>query len=117
MSQSTISVAVVVPPKPCVAEALVGTEIEARYGRKRREVKGIIQAWRYGTATIETMKPPEDGSPRLCWPSFDIKIKPEDGSRAVWVGPFKDSNNPSPSEIGLGLSSGEADEEGGVSGE
>ncbi|MBC6988548.1 hypothetical protein [Hymenobacter sp. BT491] len=91
-----------VESKPCVAEKLVGTEIEVRYGRnpkKRRTVKGIIQAWRYGTGVIEKMSPPEDGSPRLCWPSFEIKIKPEDGSKAVWVGPFKDSNNPQPSEI------------------
>jgi len=88
--------------KPCVAEKLIGTSMKVRFGRKRRVVEGIVQEWRYGFGTVEMLEPPTDGRPRLSWPSFEVKIKPNDGSKAVWVGPFKDSNNPRPSEIFTG---------------
>lgn len=85
--------------KPCAAEALVGTVMHVRYGRRRREVKGIVQNWRYGYGTIEQMRAPTDGTQALCYPSFEVLLKPEDGGLAVWIGPFKDANNPRPSEI------------------
>ena len=91
-----------VTQKPCAAEVLVGTEIEVKYGRnpkKPRHIKGTIEAWRYTGATIENFSAPADSSEALCYDAFELKIKPEDGGRAVWVGPFKDANNPRPSEI------------------
>jgi hypothetical protein len=90
--------------KPCAAEALVGTDQEILHGRgnNRRSVKGTIIEWRYGTGIIETMSAPKDGSRGVAYPSFKLKIKPADGSRALWIGPFKDGNNPFPSEVWLG---------------
>jgi hypothetical protein len=87
---------------PCAAEAMLGTEQQIRYGKKRRVVKGTIIDWRYGTATIEKMCAPEDGSRPMAYPSFELKIKPNDGGKAIWIGPFKDSNNPYPSDMWLG---------------
>jgi hypothetical protein len=90
--------------KPCAAEALLGTEQEILHGRgnKRRSVKGTITEWRYGTATIEKFSAPEDGSRPMAYPSFELKLKPDDGGRERWIGPFKDGNNPFPSDLWLG---------------
>jgi len=90
--------------KPCAAEALLGTEQEILHGqgKSRRAVKGTIIDWRYGTGEIETMRAPEDGSRGVAYPSFKLKIKPADGSKALWIGPFKDGNNPYPSDTWLG---------------
>lgn len=88
--------------KPCAALALLGTEQQIRHGKKRRVTKGIIIDWRYGTSIVESMRAPEDGSPGISYPSFDLKIKPLDGGKALWIGPFKDNNNPQVSELWIG---------------
>jgi hypothetical protein len=90
--------------KPCAAEALLGTEQEILHGqgKSRRAVKGTIIDWRHGTGEIETMRAPEDGSRGVAYPSFKLKLKPADGSKALWIGPFKDGNNPYPSDTWLG---------------
>ncbi len=89
-------------PKLCAAADLISTEMTVAYGPKknRRTVSGWVQAWRYTGATIEKFEKPAEGEPpALCYPEVELKIKPRDGSRAVWVRGFKDSNNPRPSEI------------------
>ena len=86
--------------KPCAAEALVGTQQEIRLSG--HIYKGTITKWRHGTATIEKMSAPEDGSRPLAYPTFDLLLKPEDGGKARWIKSFKDTNNPFPSELWLG---------------
>lgn len=86
--------------KPCAAEALLGTQQEIRHGG--RVYKGTITKWRHGTGIIEKMSAPQDGSRPLAYPTFDVLLKPEDGSKAVWIKSFKDTNNPFPSELWLG---------------
>lgn len=81
--------------KECAAAKMLGTDIEVAHGRKvRRVTKGRIVDWRYtGGVVVETKKLIETGNSQQ-WPAFEIRIKPADGGRLVWVGPFKDSNNP-----------------------
>jgi hypothetical protein len=99
-----MSIPVVIDPKPCAAEALVGTgrEIMHGRGRRRRLYKGIVTEWRYGTGVVEQFEAPEDGSRPLAYPTFELKLKLDDNTTSRWIGPFKDGNNGYPSETWLG---------------
>nr|GFD54955.1 hypothetical protein [Tanacetum cinerariifolium] len=75
------------------AQAIMGHEIEYTAepaGKPKRVIVGKVVAWEPDSARIV------DSKKGIQWPSFRLKIKPSDGSRALWTVALPNHNEPMP---------------------